>query len=494
MDPNFCCVDRRLNDMCQSGIGHIGITTVFYDFMCWRKRMAPQILVVDDDRDFLEIMKRRLRDLHFRQIYMEEDPFKAAALIEDGKQVDLALLDMTMPNMTGLELLNIIKHFSPVTECIIITAVDEARTAVTCLQKGAYDYLIKPVSKEDLALSIHRALEHKRLLDLRDIGKQQAVPRLKNREAFKEIDTTSNRMMRVLKEAELHAASDVPVLITGESGTGKELLARAIHQASPRRASPFTAINMASLNGNLFDAEFFGHTRGAYTGAENDRAGYLEYTHKGTLFMDEIGLLPLEVQGKLLRFMQDGRYLKLGTSADKYADVRFVAATNTDLENRMKKQQFRKDLFYRIRGGWLHLPPLRERKKDIPLLIRTFLSAHYDLDKGNFITPEAVKILINYDFPGNVRELKALVQSAANLAQGKPIAPRFLSESIRHRKQLKTTTLPSGMAPLASLKVVEKTHILNAYRQLKKNKSQTARVLGIGLNTLRRKLALYGER
>jgi transcriptional regulator with PAS, ATPase and Fis domain len=301
-------------------------------------------------------------------------------------------------------------------------------------------------------------------------------------------------MIRVLKEAELHAASDVPVLITGESGTGKELLARAIHQASPRRAKPFTAINMASLNGNLFDAEFFGHTRGAYTGAESDRAGYLEYTHKGTLFMDEIGLLPMEVQGKLLRFMQDGRYLKLGTSADKYADVRFVAATNTDLETRMKKQQFRKDLFYRIRGGWLHLPPLRERKKDIPLLIRAFLSAHYDLDKGNFITPEAVEILVNYDFPGNVRELKALVQSAANLAQGKPIAPRFLSESIRRRKRPKTTTLPSGMAPLASLKVVEKAHILNAYRQLKKNKSQTARVLGIGLNTLRRKLALYGEK
>jgi len=456
--------------------------------------MAPQILLVDDDRDFLEIMKRRLRDLHFRQIHIEEDPFKAAALIEAGKQVDLALLDMTMPEMTGLELLNIIKHFSPVTECIIITAVDEARTAVTCLQKGAYDYLIKPVSKEDLALSIHRALEHKRLLDLRDIGKQQAIPRLKNREAFKEIDTTSNRMIRVLKEAELHAASDVPVLITGESGTGKELLARAIHKASPRRAHPFTAINMASLNGNLFDAEFFGHTRGAYTGAENDRAGYLEYTHKGTLFMDEIGLLPLEVQGKLLRFMQDGRYLKLGTSADKHADVRFVAATNTDLENRMKKQQFRKDLFYRIRGGWLHLPPLRERKKDIPLLIRTFLSAHYDLDKGKFVTPEALDLLINYDFPGNVRELKALVQSAANLAQGKPIAPRFLSESIRHRKRLKTTTLPTGMAPLASLDVVEKAHILNAYRQLDKNKSKTARVLGIGLNTLRRKLALYGEK
>ena len=456
--------------------------------------METRILLVDDDHDFLEIMVGRLRELQFEHIVSKDDPTRAAALIENGSQFDLALLDMTMPNMTGLELLDIIKRSSPLTECIIITAMDEARAAVTCLQKGAYDYLIKPVSKEDMALSIHRALEHKRLLDLRDIGKQQVVPRLKNREAFKEINTISNRMIRVLKEAELHAASDVPVLITGESGTGKELLARAIHQASPRKAHSFTAINMASLNGTLFDAEFFGHTRGAYTGAEIDRAGYLEYTHKGTLFMDEIGLLPLEVQGKLLRFLQDGRYLKLGTSADKHADVRFVAATNTDLENRMKQQQFRKDLYYRIRGGWVHLPPLRERKKDIPLLIRTFLSAHYDLEKDNFITPEAVESLMNYDFPGNVRELKAIVQSATNLAQGKPIAPRFLPESIRHRKRLKTTTPPTSMLPIASLDVVEKAHILNAYRQLGKNKSQTARALGIGLNTLRRKLARYREK
>jgi DNA-binding NtrC family response regulator len=456
--------------------------------------MEPQILVVDDDRDFLEIMKRRLSDLHFKHVRLMEEPFKVASLLEAGTQIDLALLDMTMPDMTGLELLDIIKNYSPITECIMITAVDEARTAVTCLQKGAYDYLLKPVSKEDLALSIHRALEHKRLLDLRDIGKQQAVPRLKNKDAFREIDTVSNRMMRVLKEAELHAVSNVPMLITGESGTGKELLARAIHRASPRRAHPFTAINMASLNGNLFDAEFFGHTRGAYTGAEKDRAGYLEYTHKGTLFLDEIGLLPLEVQGKLLRFMQDGRYLKLGTSADTYADVRFVAATNTDLVARMKQRLFRKDLYYRIRGGWLHLPPLRERKKDIPLLIRAFLSAQYDLDKGRFITPEALDILINYDFPGNVRELKAMVHSAINLAQGKPISPRYLPESIRHRKRLKPMKLPVGGAALAPLETVEKNHILHVYRQLGKNKSQTARVLGIGLNTLRRKLAIYGEK
>ena len=456
--------------------------------------MEPRILIVDDDRDFLEIQKRHLRKNNYRRIKLEDDPLKAAERIGAGKQFDLALLDMTMPGMSGLELLDVIKNNSPLTECIIITAVNEARTAVTCLQKGAYDYLLKPVSKQDLALSVHRALEHKRLLDIRDIAKQQTAPRLKDKAAFKAFNTTSNRMLRVLKEAELHAASNVPILITGESGTGKELLARAIHLASPRKKHPFTAINMASLNSNLFDAEFFGHAKGAYTGAESNRVGYLEYTDQGTLFLDEIGLLPMEVQGKLLRFIQDGRYIKLGTSADQYADVRFVAATNTDLEKQMRRGRFRKDLFYRIRGGWLQIPPLRDRKIDIPLLVRAFLSTHYDMDKGNFITPEALQILMNYDFPGNIRELKAMIESAVNLAQGLPIAPRFLPRAVRSIKPVKKKKLREDKTSLAPLADIEKAHILEVYRQLNQNKSQAARVLGIGLNTLRRKLASYSER
>lgn len=456
--------------------------------------MNTRILIVDDDHDFLEIMINRLKELQVGHIVSEDDPLKAAAIVASGQEFDLALLDMTMPNMSGLELLDIIKRSNPLTECIVITAVNEARTAVTCLQKGAYDYLLKPVSKEDLTLSVHRALEHKRLVDLRDIGKQHHVPRLKNKDAFKEINTRSARMLRVLKEAELHANSDVPILITGESGTGKELLARAIHQASTRRTHPFTAINMASLNGNLFDAEFFGHTKGAYTGADGDRAGYLEYTDKGTLFLDEIGLLPLEVQGKLLRFMQDGRYLKLGTSSDKYADVRFVAATNTDLEQHMQQGRFRKDLFYRIRGGWLDLPPLRDRKEDIPLLIIAFLSAHYDVDKDHVITPDAVNALMSYDFPGNIRELKAMVESAINLAQGNPISLRYLPVAIRRPARRSTMGTSSNTTRLDSLAMVEKKHILKVYKQLNKNKSQTARVLGIGLNTLRRRLAVYNQR
>ena len=233
---------------------------------------------------------------------------------------------MTMPDMDGIGLLEIIKSNRPQTECVMVTAVNEARVVVECLKKGAYDYLVKPIAAENLLLVINRALERKRLLDVLDIGKSKTLPKLVRKEIFKPIVTRSKEVMRVLKEAELHAVSDVPVLIFGESGTGKELLARAIHAASPRSKRPFTPINMASLTASLFEAEFFGHSKGAFTGAEKDRAGYLEYTNGGTLFLDEIGNLPLELQGKLLRVLQDGEYTRLGSNRYQNADIRFIAA------------------------------------------------------------------------------------------------------------------------------------------------------------------------
>jgi len=452
------------------------------------------VIIVDDDRDYLDIMGRRTRELGYTDIQMIGDPFKAASRFEKGQRFDLALIDMTMPEMNGLELLDHIKKFSPDTECIMVTAVDEARTAVECLRKGAYDYLIKPVTKEDLALSIHRALEHRRLISILDIKKGKTSLKLKHRAAFNKIVSRSSRMKQILKEAELHAASDVPVLITGESGTGKEVLARAIHRASPRTARTFTAINMASLNGNLFDSEFFGHTRGAFTGAEKARSGYLEHTDRGTLFLDEIGHMPLEVQGKLLRFMQDGSYYKVGTSTHRHVDVRFIAATNADLDLLMAKGLFRKDLYYRIRGGWLHLPKLTKRKKDIPLLIQTFSGAEKRLSLSSVITAEAMNILEHHDYPGNIRELKSIIQAAMNLAQGKPIRPRHLPEQIIKQNSGKRMDCQMDDRPVSTLAQVEKEHILCTYRQTGNNKSKTARILGIGLNTLRRKLAAYNDR
>ena len=455
--------------------------------------MNSTVVVVDDDRDYLEILGRKLADIGFRRVRLEERSIDVAEAVKKGAVFDLALIDMTMPEMDGMELLDIIKTNSPSTECIMITAINEARIAVECLNKGAYDYLVKPVATEDLALSIKRTLERKRLLDLLDLDKRDDLPTLENDEPFKPIITQSKKMMRILKEAELHAASSVPVLITGESGTGKELLARAIHDASPRAQHPFTPINMSSLSSSLFEAEFFGHTKGAFTGAESGRVGYLEYTNKGTLFLDEIGDLPLPLQGKLLRVLQDGEYTRLGSSRRQTVDLRFIAATNENLEQMITQKRFRKDLYYRIRGGWLHLPPLRERREDIFPLARKFLEKYYDINHDGFIDRRALELLMQYPYPGNIRELKSILQSAINLARGAPINETHLPAHIMATlKECVEEDAAPGNAPIRSLAEVEKEHILNTYERTGENKSRTARLLGIGLNTLRRKLASYG--
>jgi DNA-binding NtrC family response regulator len=454
--------------------------------------MVCRIIVIDDEQDFLDSLRRGLYTSGYQDVQLIQNPKEAAALFERGEIFEVALIDITMPEMSGVELLAAIKSYSPSTECIMVTAVNEAQVAVECLRKGAYDYLTKPISRDDLVLRITHALEKKRLLDIVHLSKNGALPELTLVDAFKPILTRSAKVLGILREAELHAASDVPVLLTGESGTGKELLARAIHRASPRAESPFMPINMASLTGSLFDAEFFGHTRGAFTGAEKDRTGHLEHAKHGTVFLDEIGNLPLELQGKLLRVLQEGEFVKLGTSRLQKADVRFIAATNEDLNRLVAKNQFRKDLYYRLKGAWLHLPPLRERREDIPLLISCFLEEFVARAEAKGIDEKALATLLEYDYPGNIRELRSLLQAAVNLARGMSIALCHLPDSMRARR------LPAKPEPLAfsspvhSLAEVEKLHILKIYHQTGDNKSQTARLLGIGMNTLRRKLESFG--
>jgi DNA-binding NtrC family response regulator len=389
-----------------------------------------------------------------------------------------------------MELLEIIKSHSPNTECIMVTAVNDARMAVACLKKGAYDYLIKPVSREDLLLKIGHAEEKKRLLDILDIKRSGGVQNLTNAKAFERIITRSPGILTVLKEAELHAVSNVPVLITGESGTGKELLAKAIHTASHRAHGPFIPVNMASLSGALFDDDFFGHVRGAFTGAEKDHTGYLERANHGTLFLDEIGILPIELQGKLLRVLQEGEFAKLGTSRMQKVDVRFIAATNENLDALLKHRRFRKDLYYRLKGAQLHLPPLRERPDDIPLLIDSFVAVFPGAFKERRIEDTAVSMLSAYNYPGNIRELRSILHAAANLAQGRPIAPGHLPNPVRTRKPA-SDSVPLCRGTGVSLSENEKAHILNIYHQTSENKSRTARLLGVSINTLRRKLEFY---
>ena len=456
--------------------------------------MSNRILVIDDDRDYLEIVLLKLKNIGFQDIICIDDPLEAANRFDAGETFDLALIDVTMPEMDGMELLEIIKNTSPNTECIMITALNEARVSVKCLKKGAYDYLIKPVREEELSMTVNRALERKRLLDILDMEKRESLPKVQNKAAFQDIITGSRKMIRILKEAELHAASPFPVLITGESGTGKELLARAIHAASPRARAPFTPVNMAALNSNLFDAEFFGHTKGAFTGADHDRTGYLEMTNRGTLFLDEIGILPLELQGKLLRVLQNGEYMKLGTSLPRRTDVRIIAATNEDLDRLIGKRMFRKDLYYRIRGAWLHLPPLRDRRNDIPLLINELIKRSGGGTQGRHaIDEESLEALMHYDYPGNIRELESILHSALNLAQGQTITMKCLQDHLRtERKPLPRECRIDAPDTMVTLAEAEKCHILKVYAQTGNNKTRSAKLLGIGLNTLRRKLRAYG--
>lgn len=453
--------------------------------------MKSRILVIDDETDFLESVRRGLITSGFKGIHTESNPHLAVNAVENGSPFDVALIDITMPGMDGVQVLEAIKNSQPQIECIMVTALDEARTAVNCLKKGAYDYLVKPVSKEDLISSIQRALERKRLLDILNIGKRKSTPELKNPDVFAALVTRNEQMIRILKIAELHATSDSPVLITGETGTGKELLSHAIHSASDRCNRLFTPINMDAISDSLFDAEFFGHTKGAYTGAERDRIGYLESTHKGTLFLDEIGHLVPALQGKLLRVLQSGEFIKIGTNTPRKVDLRIIAATNNDLDKMMATGRFRKDLYYRLSGSWLHLPPLRERMDDVPLLTDFFLKELCGPDCDEM--GEAVMdVLMAYDYPGNVRELKSIVKSAVNLAQAKPVNINCLPIHIQQKAKAAKAIGPSPDKPIPTLAELEKAHIINVYRMNNKSKAESARVLGIGINTLRRKLKAYG--
>jgi len=453
--------------------------------------MNDSILIIDDEVDFLDSVRRGLLSAGLKNLRLESDPRVVATAVQNGEHFDMALIDITMPWINGIQLLEMIKTNSPETECIMVTAVNEARVAVECLQKGAYDYLTKPISRDELVSTLKRAMERRRLLEIISVGKAGTLPQIKHKDAFAPIITQSEKMIRLLKEAELHAESDVPVLITGESGTGKELLAKAIHRSSPRAQFPFTSINMASLTGSLFDAEFFGHTKGAFTGAEKDRAGYLEHSNRGSLFLDEIGDLPLDFQGKLLRVLQEGEIIKLGTSQVRKIDVRFIAATNADLDKLLAKGQFRKDLYYRLKGAWLRILPLRERREDLPVLINAFLREFRGEIGADVLEEETLEILMNYDYPGNIRELRSIIQAASNLAQKRPIGAKHLPDYLKGRKKAALRAPVTADGPILPLAETERIHILKAYEGTGQNKLQTAKLLGIGLNTLRRKLASY---
>ena len=449
--------------------------------------MTPTILIVDDEPAFRESAARAVCMHSYGRVQLAGDGATALRLVEQT-QVAVAFLDITMPGMDGITLLEKILERSPSTACVMVSARDEIALVMRATRLGAVDYLVKPIVPDQLLSSLDRALERTRMIELLTMRRDGRIEEaLDEASAFSDIATCEPRLISVLREAELHARSRVPVLVTGETGTGKELLARAIHRASPRHARPFVAVNMLSLSATLFESEFFGYKKGAFTGAVADREGYLHKAQGGTLFLDEIGDLPMALQGKLLRILQEGEFTPVGGTQPRQADVRFIAATHQDLDALALAGSFRRDLLYRLRFGVVSIPALRERRDDILLLATRFIAG--SSRKSARLSEEAIAALLAHDWPGNVRELKGVIESAANLAEGSEILPRHLRLPQRPcAEPLNLPSEPGSLESMATLAEVERAHVLAVYRASGGNKTATARVLDISIPTLVRKL------
>ncbi|MBK5260178.1 MAG: sigma-54-dependent Fis family transcriptional regulator [Thermoanaerobaculia bacterium] len=366
--------------------------------------MSDPILVVDDEQAVLNSVRRTLRTSGFDEVLICADPLSVMPLLEGGP-VSLILLDLVMPALSGRELLEKIVTAFPEIPVVVVTAEQDARTAVDCMKAGAYDYLLKPASAEELLATVRRALDHRELREENSRLRSTLLHQeLTHPEVFAAIITLDPAMHRVFSYLEVVARGSNPVLITGESGSGKELMARALHELSGRRG-PFVAVNVAGLDDAMFSDTLFGHKAGAFTGASMPRRGMAEIASGGTLFLDEIGDLGESSQVKLLRLLQEKEYYPLGSETPKLLDARVVAATHQD------PAKLRRDLFFRLRAYMVRIPPLRDRVGDLPLLVERFVNeAAKDLGKAPPQVPERLyRVLSRYDFPGNVRELRALV-------------------------------------------------------------------------------------
>lgn len=438
-----------------------------------------RILLVDDEHIVLTIVRRILNLAEFDEVDICDNARDAITLIKN-QDYDIVLLDLIMPEMDGLQVLEETKPFKPSTEFIILTAVDDHSTTVKAMRLGAYDYLVKPVKNERLLLTVQKAFEHKGLMrGLAGTSSSKAqVP-----SAFAEIITQNPRMKELLAYTAIMAGSGNPVLITGESGTGKELLARGIHKAGLDPKGPFVAVNMASIPESLFESQFFGHVKGAFTGAAGAHAGYFEQANGGTIFLDEIGELAPSLQAKLLRVVEEKTITKLGAVTSIQVSIRIVSATNSDLDRSCREKNFRLDLMHRLKSAHIHLPPLREREDDIPLLASHFLKKaclRYDKTVQGF-SRDALEMLVRKEYPGNVRELAQYVERAVLLAQTGVIMPTHLGED--------APSFPLHIRSLCSFKENYEAHAAYVLTQTGGNKRMAAKILGVTARQLNRIIA-----
>jgi len=447
---------------------------------------SSRILVVEDEQTQLRTLAGFLEKKGFSTATASSGE-QALELIGE-KSFDLVLTDQKMEGVSGLELLQRVKAENPETEVIVLTAFGDVRSAVQATKEGAYDYLTKPVDLEALELSIRRALERRQLV----LENRTLRESLGERHRFESIISTSGAMESVLNMAARVAGVDTPVLITGESGTGKEMIARAIHQASQRKKEPFVTVNCAALNQNLIESELFGHEKGAFTGAVKQRRGKLETADRGTLFLDELGEINPEIQVKLLRFLQEGTFERVGSDTVLKADVRLVAATNRDLEKALEEGTFRVDFYYRINVVNIHIPPLRSRKEDVRPLVDHFLKTNEQRLGHRVFSRDALDALLRYDFPGNIRELQNIIERAMVLARSEVISIQDLPPSLTSRDALRAKgPLEADSLPEA-VETLERSMIVNALAESNGVQVKAAEKLGITERNLRYKIRKLG--
>ena len=449
----------------------------------------PRVLVVDDDRAHRTMLRAVLAGAGYAAL--EADDGDVALDVVRSEPVDVVLLDLRMPRVGGIEALEAIRSARPDLPVVLMTAYASVDTAVDAMKKGAFDYLTKPVDVDDLRRTLDKALEFHRLEQENRLLRE----RLGERFDFASIIGRSRAMRELFETLALVAPSDATVLITGESGTGKELVANAIHQSSPRRERPFIKVNCAALHENLLESELFGHERGAFTGATAQRKGRFELAHGGTLFLDEIGDMSSATQAKVLRVLQEGEFERLGGTRTLRVDVRVLAATHRDLEAMVAQGAFRQDLYYRLSVVPVRLPPLRERREDIPVLAEHFLRVYAEKNRKEVrgFHPAAMDLLVRHDWPGNVRELQNAVERAVILCLGDRVTPQELPPALRDAGAGPGPG-PGPQPGPRSLKEAERELILRTLEETGGNRTRAARLLGISRQTLLNKLREYGKR
>lgn len=395
---------------------------------------------------------------------------------------DLVITDIRMPKIDGMELLQKTLEISPQTFVIIITAYASIDTAIEALRKGAYDYLIKPLDFDDVIIRIKRLAEHRVLALENQILKQE----ISRKYDFENLIGRSRSMMEVFELIKKVSSTTGNVLIIGKTGTGKELVARAIHFNSPRKAGRFVAINCGAIAENLIESELFGHKKGSFTGAIRDKEGFFKIASGGTLFLDEVADIPLHLQVKLLRAIEEKKVYPVGSTTPESVDVRIIAATNRDLEVKVEEGNFREDLYYRLNVIEIKLPSLSDRKDDIPLLVKHFVTKYSRELSRNVkgVDNETMKILLNYEWKGEVRELENVIERAIILCEGEYITPYDLPANLIKQKEI----LPTSDRLKEALKVYEREHISDVLKRTQNNKEKAASILGISLSSLYRKI------